>query len=302
MDRFRELSTFVAVAEAGAFNEAARRLHLSPPVVTRLVTALEGRLGVPLLTRTTRRVALTEAGRHLLQDARRILADLQEAEAVAAGERVVPRGLLSLTAPVLFGQRFIMPILRDYLDAHPDLRASTLFVDRVVNLLEEGLDIAVRIGPLDDSGLFATRVGTVRRVVVAAPAYLERAVPLARTEDLPAHRIILSTAAIDADGWSFSLGGTVRRVRLAPALRVNSNSAAIDAAVAGWGVTRLLSYQVADALADGRLVEVLAAEDDERLPIHLLQAEGRKASAKIRGFIELAALRLRAEAQRLAAV
>ena len=174
MDRFRELSTFLAVAEEGAFNAAARRLEVSSPAVTRLVTALEARLGVLLFTRTTRQVALTEAGLRLRHDAARILADLGEAEASAAGAHEAPRGMLRVTAPVLFGQRFIAPILRDYLDAFPEVSASALFLDRVVDLIGEGLDVALRIGELPDSSLIATKVGEVRQVTIAAPAYLKR--------------------------------------------------------------------------------------------------------------------------------
>ena len=301
MDRFRELTTFVAVAEAGAFNAAARRLGLSPPAVTRLVTALEARLGVQLLTRTTRRVALTEAGARLRDDALRILAELAEAEALAAGARAAPSGHLRLTAPVLFGQRFVAPILRDYLDSHPEVTASAIFVDRNVNLLDEGHDLALRIGPLPDSSLSARRVGAVRRVMVAAPAYLARHGSPAAPEDLLHHRSIFPTSVEEVPVWSFVAGKRRRSVRLAPALCLNTMAAAIDAALDGWGLTRALSYQVADALAEGRLVEVLTEHDDQILPIHLLHAEGRRAAAKIRSFIDFAAARLQKDAGRLLA-
>ena len=174
MDRFRELTTFVAVAESGAFNAAARTLNMSPPAVTRLINSLEERIGARLFTRTTRQVALTEAGHRYLSDAERKLADLEEAEDSAAGAHQSPRGILRVTAPVMFGQLHIAPILRDYLDAYPAVSAITLFVDRVVNLIDEGLDIAVRIGDLPDSSLSAVRVGTVRRMTVAAPQYIAK--------------------------------------------------------------------------------------------------------------------------------
>lgn len=301
MDRFRELSTFLAVAEDGAFNAAARRLHMSPPAVTRLVSALEARLGVQLFTRTTRQVKPTEAGERLLQDAGRILAELAEAEASAAGAQEAPRGELRVTAPVLFGQRFIAPILRDYLDRYPTVTVRALFLDRMVDPIGEGLDVALRIGELPDSGFSATRVGAVRRVTVAAPDYLARHDPPKAPEALQAHRIILPTAASDAPRWTFVAGRARQRVKLQPALSVNTLDAAIEAALAGWGVTRALSYQVADALADGRLVELLPGWDDRLMPIHLLHAEGRRAAAKIRTFIDLAAERLRQDAARLAA-
>ena len=301
MDRFRELSTFVAVAEEGAFNGAARRLNASPPAVTRLVTALEARLGVQLLTRTTRQVALTEAGARLMADAASILAGLEVAEASAAGAHEAPQGVLRITAPVLFGQRFIAPVLRDYLDAYPAVRAQALFVDRIIDLIDEGLDVALRIGELPDSSLSATRVGAVRRVTVAAPDYLERQGRPEAPGELAGHRIIFPGGSGGLRTWEYAAGGKRRTVRLDPALIVNTMQAAIDAAVAGWGVTRVLSYQVGDAIAGGTLVEVLAASEDREMPIHLVHSEGRRAAAKIRAFIDMAARRLRAEAGRLAA-
>jgi len=301
MDRFRELSTFVAVAESGAFNAAARHLKMSPPAVTRLVTALEARLGVQLFTRTTRQVALTEAGARLREDAVRILADLEEAETSARGATGTPSGHLRLTAPVLFGQHFIAPILRDYLDAHPAVTASALFVDRNVNLLDEGLDVALRIGELPDSSLSARRVGSLRHVVVASPGYLEENGTPDTPDALRDHRLVFSTGVSNLPTWSFSVKGKRRALRLAPALSVNSLQAAIDAAKVGWGVTRVLSYQVTDALTEGRLVEVLADFEDREIPVHLLHGEGRRAAAKIRAFVDFAAERLRADAERLMA-
>ncbi len=301
MDRFRELSTFVAVADAGAFNAAARRLNLSPPAVTRLVTALEGRIGARLFTRTTRHVALTEAGERLLGDAVRILAEVDEAEASAAGAHQSPRGTLRVTAPVMFGQRHIAPILRAYLDTYPDVAATVLFVDRIVDLIDEGLDVAVRIGDLPDSSLTATRVGAVRRVTVASPDYLAVHGPPETPEDLAGHRIINPTGLIQRPEWVFVAGGETRIVRLSPRLTVNTVAGAVDAAVAGWGVTSVLSYQVAAELADGRLVEILHDFEDRQMPVHLLHSEGRRAAAKIRTFIDFASARLRADADHLAA-
>jgi DNA-binding transcriptional LysR family regulator len=305
MDRFRELATFVAVAEDGAFNAAARRLGASPPAVTRLINGLEARLGVRLLTRTTRQLALTEAGARLLADARRILAELGEAEASATGAHATPRGVLRITAPVLFGQRYIAPVLCDFLDAYPAVAAEALFLDRVVDLIGEGLDVAVRIGALPDSTLSATRVGAVRRVAVAAPGYLSRHGAPKTPGDLARHRIIfhggIGGGAGAAPVWDFAAGSARHMVRLNPALTVNTIHAALDAAAAGFGVTRALSYQVGDAIAAGALTEVLAAHEDREQPIHLLHSEGRHAAAKIRAFIDFAATRLRTEAGRLAA-
>lgn len=301
MDRFRELETFLAVAEAGAFNAAARRLRQSPPAITRLVTGLEARLGVQLFTRTTRRVALTEAGLRLREDAQRILAELEEAETAAAGARAEPRGRLSLTAPLLFGQRFMAPILRAWLDAHPAMTASALFVDRNVNLLDEGLDLALRIGELPDSSLAARRVGAVRRVVVAAPAYLARHGWPQTPAELAAHRLVYASSVDERPVWIFSRGGKRQALRIAPRLSLNTLAAALAAAEEGWGITRALSYQLDEALAEGRLVELLAEAEDAVLPVHLLHAEGRRPAAKIRSFIDFAAARLAAEADRLLA-
>jgi DNA-binding transcriptional LysR family regulator len=301
MDRFRELSTFLAVAEEGAFNAAARRLEVSSPAVTRLVTALEARLGVLLFTRTTRQVALTEAGRRLRHDAARILADLGEAEASAAGAHEAPRGMLRVTAPVLFGQRFIAPILRDYLDAFPEVLASALFLDRIVDLIGEGLDVALRIGELPDSSLIATKVGDVRRVTIAAPAYLKRYPAPPDPDGLQAHRVIFPDTTGSAARWDFISDSGRRSCRLTPTLRINTMEAAIDAAISGWGVTRVLSYQVADVLAAGHLVEILGDWEDRLLPIHLVHSEGRRPAAKIRSFIDFAAGRLKSNRGRLMA-
>lgn len=302
MDRFRELSTFVAVAEEGAFNAAARRLNLTPPVVTRLVTALETRIGVRLLTRTTRKVALTEAGARLFADAAHVLADLEQIEEAAAGAHQTPRGVLRVTAPVMFGHRYVLPILRDFLDAYPDVRADTLFLDRIVDLIDEGLDVALRIGDLPDSTLTATRVGMVRRVTVAAPDYLAAHGTPEAPDDLATHRIIQPLTLQEAPQWLFVANGTPRTVRLAPRIAANTVAATVDSAAAGWGITRALSYQVADALADGTLVEILRDWEDREMPIHLVHHEGRLSAAKTRMFVDFAATRLRAEADRLAAV
>jgi DNA-binding transcriptional LysR family regulator len=301
MDRFRELATFLAVAEEGAFNAAARRLRASPPAVTRQVTALEERLGVQLLSRTTRQVSLTEAGRRLRDDAARILDALEEAEAAAVGEQAVPSGELSLTAPVMFGRRFVAPILRDYLDAHPAVTARALFIDRNVSLQDEGLDVALRIGPLADSSMTALRVGTLRRVVVAAPTYLKRRGRPRTPDELRGHRIVFPTGVAEVPTWIFTKGSRRRALRLAPALRIDSIEATIDAALAGWGITRVLSYQVADEIAAGKLVEILADFEDGSIPVQLLHAEGRHATAKLRSFLDFAAGRLRGEADRMLA-
>ena len=302
MSYFRELSTFVAVAEEGAFNAAARRLSLSPSVVTRLINALEARIGARLFTRTTRRVTLTEAGERLFAEAGRILADLEEVEAMVAGAHQVPRGVLRITAPVLFGQRYLMRVVGAFLEAYPEVSVTAEFLDRPVHLVDEGIDVALRIGELPDSGLFATRVGVVRRVTVAAPAYLEAHGVPETPQDLIRHRIVNFSGLHGPREWAYHAGGAVHNGRIAPRLTVNTMVAAIDAASAGQGVTRVLSYQVADALAAGTLVEILRAWEDRGMPVQLVYPEGRRAAAKTRAFIDFAAKHLRAEASQLAAL
>lgn len=301
MDRFRELSTFVAVVEEGSLAGAARRLNMSPPAVTRMINALEERLDIRLFNRTTRQIALTEAGGQYHLDATRILSDLEEAEAAAAGAHDAPRGVLRVTAPVQFGQRYIAPILRDFLDAYPKVTASTLFLDRVVNIIDEGLDIALRIAELPDSSLTAVRVGTLRRVTVAAPNFVEKHGSPATPSDLAGFRCIHPRQLHPAHEWHYSVAGKVTLAPIAPALEVNTVTASIEAAEAGWGVTRALSYQVASALSSGRLVEVLTEFEDREVPVHLVHAEGRRAAAKIRAFIDFAAGRLRQKSRELAA-
>lgn len=295
------IETFVAVAEAGSFAAAARRRGLSPPAATRAVAALEERLGVRLVARTTRRLALTGPGAEFLSEARRILAELAAAEAAAAGARTDPSGELRLTAPVLFGERFVMPAVHAALAAHPGLGVTALLVDRVVNLLEEGIDVAVRIAALPDSGMTAVRVGAVRQVAVASPGYLARAGSPGAVRDLAGHATISAGSGLLAQDWRFVAGGRTEAVRIAPRLAVTSVSAAIAAAEAGLGVARLFSYQVAEGLAAGRLVELLPGADDRETPVHLLHAAGRAAPAKLRAFLDLAVPALRAAALRFAA-
>jgi DNA-binding transcriptional LysR family regulator len=319
MDRLHLMTVFVAVAEAQSFAAAARRLAMSPPAVTRAVATLEARLGVKLLTRTTRLVRVTDAGQRYLESARRIIAEADEADDAAAGVNAAPRGQLAITAPVLFGRLFIIPGVVDYLGRYPDVAVSALFVDRVVNLVEEGLDVGVRIGELPDSTMQAIGVGRVRRVVCASPAYLEaHGVPRAPA-DLAGHTIISASPVSPLVEWRFArdraaplrkgraagkraaaLAGpeSVRgslAVKVSPRLTVTSNDAAIDAALQGFGVTRLLSYQVAAHVAAGRLAIVLADHELPPVPIHVLHREGRQASAKVRSFVDLLVARLRAD-------
>lgn len=291
----------MAVAKERSFNAAARRLAVSPPIVTRLINGLEGRLGAILFKRTTRRLSLTEAGERFLIAAVPLLDGLQQAEDTAAGLHLTMRGELRVTAPVLFGERVIAPIVRDFLDLHPEITVRTLFVDRLVHLLEEGIDVAVRLSELPDSALSAIKVGTVRRVIVASPSYIARHGLPKAPEDLINHKTINSTTMDLPSTWTFQQAGKNRVARISPRMTVNTVRSAIDAACAGWGLTRTLSYQVGEHLKKGTLVEILAGWDDRVTPVHLVHQEGFHASAKTRAFLDFATSRLRPAASRFLA-
>ena len=285
------MSVFVAVAEAESFAKAGRKLGLSPPAVTRAVLALEERLGVRLLTRTTRVVRLTEAGTRYLEDSRRIMAEVDEAEASASGISATARGQLHLTAPVLFGKIFVTPIILEYLDRHPAVNVNALFLDRVANLVEEGIDIAIRIGELPDSSLRATKVGAVRQVMVAAPRYLKEHGTPAHPSELKSHRIVAASNMASSYDWKFYAKGKPLSVRVAPRLAVTTNEGAIEAVRGGWGITRLLSYQVLPQL---KLTTLLQEYEPPALPIHVVHLDGRRTTAKVRTLVDLMVERLRA--------
>ena len=295
MDRFQGLQVFVRVAELGGFAAAARDLGLSPPGVTRAVSALEERLGTRLFVRTTRSVRLTESGERFLFDARRILADLIEAEEAAVGLHATPRGQLRITAPVLFGRMYVTPILGDYLDQYPEVNAEAMFVDRVVNMMDEGLDVAIRIGELPDSSLSAIRVGSIRRVMFASPDYLKKHGTPEKPQDISDHRLIHSLAISATADWTFQDKGRPLSVPGTERLRINTNDAVIELALRGWGLSRLMSYQVAPWLADGQLQTVLDDFEPAPLPIHVIHGQGRRVSAKIRSFVDFMVERLRAD-------
>jgi DNA-binding transcriptional LysR family regulator len=295
MDRFHLMAVFVAVAEEESFAGGARKLGMSPPAVTRAIALLEQRLGVQLLTRTTRFVRATDAGLRYLEHARRIVAEANEADEVAAGVHAEPRGQLAVTAPVLFGRMFVMPSMLQYLQRFTAVSISALFLDRVVNLLEEGQDVGIRIGELPDSSMKAIGVGHVRRVVCASPAYLKAHGIPNTPADLARHSVIAASPVSPALDWKFAQGRKTASVRLSARLSVTSNDAAIVAAAQGFGITRLLSYQVAPYLASGQLKAVLNDYEPPRLPIHVLHSEGRQASAKVRTFVDLLVENLRAD-------
>lgn len=295
MDRFHLMSVFVAVAETEGFAAGARRLRMSPPAVTRAVAALEEQLGVKLFNRTTRYVRTTEAGQRYLTDARRILADLDAANEAAAGINAEPRGHLTITAPEMFGRMHVMPGIIDYLERYPGTEVSAVFLDRVVNLLEEGIDVGIRIGELPDSSMQALRVGSVRLVLCASPDYLKRNGNPQHPQELLKHSIITSSAGGNTADWQFQQLKNSWSQRLQPRLMVTKNDAAIAAAVQGLGITRLLSYQIAPQIATGKLQSILDDFEPPPQPIHIVHREGRYSSTRVRAFIDLLAERLRAD-------
>lgn len=304
MDRLDTLRVFVSVVDAGSFAQAARRLGLSAPAVTRAVLALEQRLAAQLLHRTTRSLRLTQTGERFLEDTRRILADLDQAEALAGGahdQPSEPSGDLAITASAMFGRLHVAPVVYDFIERHPQVRVRTQFVDRVVHLLDEGLDLAVRIAHLPDSGLSAVPLGAIRVVTVAAPGFLARHGEPQTPADLLQHPAIgFSQDSAQAPPWNFYPPGRKNkadRERVTPSMRLlaNTSEVPIGAAERGQGYTRALAYQVAAAVQAGRLRIVLADFEPAPIPVHLVTLAGRKEAAKVRSFMAFAIERLRAE-------
>lgn len=292
MDRLHELEVFVAVADAGGLARAGARLRISPPAVTRAVASLEQRLGARLFNRTTRSLSLTEAGVRFLASTRRLLAEFGAAERDALGESAAPSGELNVTASVSFGRMTLAPIVRKFLTQQPQVSASLLLLDRIVNLVEEGIDVAVRIGQLPDSNLVSRRVGEVRRVLVASPRYLAKRGRPATPAQLKGHRLIAFTGLMPNREWRFGEGRSAVHVAVAPRLEINDASAAIAAAEAGEGITIALSYMVAPALARGRLETLLDAFMPQAVPVQLLYPHSQLVAPKLRAFVDFAAPRL----------
>jgi DNA-binding transcriptional LysR family regulator len=293
LSRVDDLGVFIEVAEQGSFAAAARRLRRSPAAVTRRIADLEARLGVRLLNRTTRSVSITEVGQRLLSGAKRVLADLDEIERAAAGEGSAPRGELRITAPILFGRLHVLPIVTEFLANFSNVSVALTLLDRPVDLVEEDLDVAIRIGALAEGSAIATRVGAVHRVVVAAPAYVtERGMPRL-PDDLADHAVIAFAGISAIDRWLFSGDANETKAAIRPRLVVTTAEAAIDAARSGAGITRVLCYQAADDLARGSLLRLLADHEGDELPIHVLYPGGRHLPPKLRAFLDFGIPRLR---------
>lgn len=285
MDRFETLTAFVAVADQRSFAAAARALEVSPPAITRAIAALERHLGVTLFYRSTRAVSLTDEGAAFLDRARRILSDLREAEQIVRGGRSIPRGQLYVTAPVVFGRLHVLPTIGALLEKHDGLSARMMLLDRNVRIVEEGIDVAVRIGTLADSAPRVVQIGSVQQTIVASPAYLaEYGVP-AVPADLAGHRCIIGSGVRVGSAWPFGTKGDIV-VEIVPRLTINTIDGAITAAEAGVGLANVLSYQSAEAIASGRLVRVLAEHALPPMPVSLLYDAGRSAMPAVRVFID----------------
>lgn len=291
MDRLLTLEMFVAVADEGGFAAAARKLNSSPPAVTRGIAALEARLGMVLFHRSTRAVALTDAGARFLDEARRILADLAGAERALRGTAAAPGGRLHLTAPVMFGRLHVLPVAGALMAEHAALAVRMMLIDRNVRIVEEGIDVAVRIGALADSGLKAVRIGWVQQMLVASPAYLARRGAPQQIADLAGHDLIGTMGPRATGEWQLAKGRW--RLHPRPRLVMNTVDGALAAAEAGLGIANLLSYQLADALGAGRLIALLADEQPPPLPVHLLFEPSRAGLPAVRAFVDAMKARMR---------
>jgi DNA-binding transcriptional LysR family regulator len=294
MDRFEAMQLFVSVAEQQSFAAAARRQALSPARVTRAVAALEARMGARLLHRTTRAVRLTEAGASYLSHCKRILADLELAESLTASSHRELSGVVSMTAPMLFGRLHVAPVVTAFLKQHARLSMRVLFEDHVLDFFERNIDVAIRIAHLADSNLRAVQVGRVRRVVCAAPSYLRARGTPRHPRELSEHETIAFSDDAALQAWNFAIDARHERIAVRPRLVVNTADLAIAAAKAGHGLTRLLSYQVKDDIDQKRLRVVLADFELEPVPVHVVRVEGREASARVRAFADFAAQQLKA--------
>jgi DNA-binding transcriptional LysR family regulator len=289
MDRLDAMQAFVAVADLQGFVPAARKLGLSPSGVTRLIAALENHLGARLLQRTTRSVTLTDVGARYLERARRILADVEEAEGSAQRERTRPSGRLVVSAPIGFGRLHVSPVMSAYLTRYPEVSGELRLSARLINLVEDGVDLAIRIGHLADSSLVARHVGEMRRIVVASHDYLKQRGEPNTPAAVASHETIQFGATTAQPEWRFVEDGREVRVECAPRFATNSADAAIQYAEQGGGLTRVLAYQAAESIKAGRLRIVLAKFEQPPLPIHIVYPTSRLLSAKVRTFIDVVA-------------
>lgn len=297
MDRIQEMTLFAALAEQTSFAGVARHFGLSTATVTRAVASLESCLGILLVVRTTRNMRLTEAGQRFAADCRRLLADLDEAESAAGGLHALPGGMLTVTAPQMFGALHVVPVMTSFLERFPAVDIRAILVDRVVSMLDEGVDVAVRIGTLPDSSLTAIPTGSVRRMVCASPAYLEKHGAPQHPDDLRQHSTVSTTTAERSPHWLFRIDDKHYSVDVASRLSLTSYQAAISAALQGWGLTQVPYYQIREHLQEGRLKCVLDTFEIIPEPVHVVYLEGRRRSSKVRAFVDFCVSALRHDLQ-----
>ncbi|WLB69373.1 LysR family transcriptional regulator [Bradyrhizobium elkanii] len=301
MDRIDAMKVFVAAVDEGSLAGAGRKLRRSPAAVSRAIAFLEHHVGAELLHRTTRSLKLSDAGQIYAAACRRILTELEEADISAGGERSVPRGTLTVTAPVVVGEDVLRPVLDAFMADYPAVSVRLVMLDRTVNLIDEGIDVALRIAHLADSNFIAIKLGEVRRVVAASPGYLAQHPLISEPADLAKHQIIAMTH-FGLDSWSFppaAKSKIARAVQFTPRLVVNTVRAAVASASEGHGVTRLFSYHIAEEIRDGRLRILLAKDEHPPLPVHLLAPQGRFDVPKVRAFVDFATPRLKRYFERL---
>lgn len=294
MDRIDAMTTLIAAVDGGSLSAASRNLGMPLATVSRKVSELEAHLRTKLVIRTSRKLMLTEPGRAYVAASRRILEEIDETERAASGEYGAPQGHLTITAPIMFGRLHVEPVVLAFLQAYPDIQARLILADHVVNLVDDHIEVAIRIGRLPDSAMVATRLGTIRRVACASPDYLARRGTPETLEMLADHDCVMFEGLYSSTVWNFGCGERAAAVPIKPRFAVNTADAAIAAAVAGTGITRVLSYQVADALAAGELRLVLEPFEPEPLPVHLVYPAQSLLPLKLRAFLDFSAPRLKA--------
>ena len=298
MDKLRAMQSFARIVERGSLTAAAASLRVSLPSVVRTLAALESGLGVRLLNRTTRRMALTNEGREYYECCKRVLAEVEQGEATLTARQGTPRGPLRITASVMLGQMHVAPVLNAFAAWHPTVNAELLLLDQPLDLVAEGIDVAVRIGRLPDSALIAIPVGVTRRMLCASPAYLERAGTPQSPEELAAHRCVASSGPGRAFQWQLGAGKQATQVKVRPAFSSNQIAAAIDAAVSGLGIGQFLDYQVQALVASGRLKRILVDFEPPAQPINVVHPHARLPSPNVRAFIDWGVPRLRSRLSR----
>ncbi|UAJ10463.1 LysR family transcriptional regulator [Glacieibacterium megasporae] len=294
MDRLDAMATLIAAIDGGSLSAASRKLGMPLATVSRKVSELEAHLRTQLVVRTSRKLLLTEAGQIYVVASRRILDEVEEAERAASGEYRAPQGHLTITAPIMFGRMHVAPVVLAFLQAYPEIDARLVLADHVVSLIDDHVDVAVRVGPLPDSAMVATRLGEIRRVTCASPDYLAARGTPETLAALASHDCVMFEGLYANTVWSFGRGKQVVTVPVRSRFAVNTADAAIAAAVAGTGITRVLSYQVAEAVADGKLLLLLQSFEPEPLPVHLVYPAPSLLTLKLRAFLDFAGPRLKA--------